>query len=118
MAKECLYQCRLSQPILLCTKEKFAIFLMAIADADRRIHWFDMSCAPPTHDTLAWLMAKLGQRFEHGEVPDGFFLFCDSTLSMVTPGNDMFNFGQCSLRINAECALAELISRWGIYGGS
>lgn len=100
-------------------KEKFAILLMAICDADRRFLWFDMSCTPTTHDSLAWLTTELGQIFERGELPNPFFLLGDSaftcTLSMISPGkDDDFNFEHSSLRINIECAFGQLIRRWGL----
>ena len=92
---------------------------MAICDADRRFLWFDMSCTPTTHDSLAWLTTELGQRFERGELPSPFFLLGDSaftcTLNMISPGkDDGFNFEHSSLRINIECAFGQLIRRWGI----
>lgn len=100
-------------------KEKFAILLMAIADSDRRIIWFDMSCTPSTHDSLAMLTTELGQRIERGELPHPFLILGDSaftcSLSLITPGkDDAFNFELSSLRINVECAFGELIRRWGI----
>lgn len=100
-------------------KEKYSILLMAMCDADRRFLWFDMSCTPTTHDSLAWLTTELGQRFERGELPSPFFVLGDSaftcTLNMISPGkDDDFNFEQSSLRINIECAFGQLIRRWGI----
>ena len=43
-------------------KEKFALLLMAIADADRRFLFYDISCTPSTHDSLAWDCTQLAQR--------------------------------------------------------
>ena len=40
-------------------KEKFAVLLMDIFDADMKFIWFDMSCTPTTHDSLAWISTDL-----------------------------------------------------------
>ena len=47
-------------------KEKYALLLMAIADAIRRITFFDISRTPTTHDSLA-------QGVANAELPHQFF---------------------------------------------
>mmetsp|Transcript_14721 Transcript_14721/g.19568 ORF Transcript_14721/g.19568 Transcript_14721/m.19568 type:complete len:434 (-) Transcript_14721:134-1435(-) len=100
-------------------KEKHALLLMAIVDADRRIIFYDISCTPSTHDSLAWDSTPLAQRFAAGDLCERFFIFGDSafvcTRSMITPGNDTnFNYFLSELRVNSECAFGEMIRRWGI----
>ena len=97
-------------------KEKFSLLLMAISKAERKFIWFDISCRPTTHDSLAWLMKDLGQSLENCELPYPAFILVKSaitwTLSMITPvKEDDFNFEQSSLRFNVECAFGQLIRR-------
>ena len=83
-----------------CTrKDKFALLLMAMADADRRIIWFDISMAPSTHDSVAFKglpdAIKLMER-----VPDPYFISGDSAFrpggdAIMTPGVCVF-FALCS----------------------
>lgn len=92
-----------------CTrKEKFSSLLMAIADADLRFVWFDVSCKPNTHDSLAFLTTDLGQRIVHNELKYIFFLLVDSAficgMTMITSGvKDNFNLEHSSMRINGVC---------------
>mmetsp|Transcript_4501 Transcript_4501/g.6791 ORF Transcript_4501/g.6791 Transcript_4501/m.6791 type:complete len:328 (-) Transcript_4501:272-1255(-) len=100
-------------------KEKCALLLMAIVDADRRFLFYDISCTPSTHDSLAWDSTRLAQRFAAGDLCERFFIFGDNafvcTRSMITPGNDSdFNYFLSELRVNSECAFGEMIRRWGI----
>lgn len=100
-------------------KDKFALLLMAICDSDRRFRWFDISATPTTHDSLAWIQTKLGQRVKNGDLPARFFFIGDcaftNTHSMISPGHDDdFNFEHSSMRINIECAFGLLVRRWGI----
>lgn len=100
-------------------KDKFALLLMAICDAERRVLWFDVSCTPTTHDSLAWTSTALGQQFAADKLPHPYYLLGDNAFvcsrSMISPGkDDNFNFEHSSLRINIECCFGELVRRWGI----
>lgn len=103
-----------------CTrKSKYALLLMAIADADRKFLWFDVSCTPTTHDSLAWSRTALAHRIKNGDLPRPYFLLGDSafvcTRSMISPGrDDNFNFEQSSMRMSVECSFGELVRRWGV----
>ena len=92
---------------------------MAICDAERRVLWFDVSCTPTTHDSLAWTRTALGQQLTADKLPHPYYLLGDNafvcTRSMISPGkDDNFNFEQSSLRISIECCFGELVRRWGI----
>lgn len=100
-------------------KHKYSLLLMAICDANRKFIWFDVSCTPTTHDSLAWVTTELAERVRRGDLPYPYYILGDSaftcTRSVITPGkDDNFNFEQSSLRINIECAFGELLRRWGL----
>jgi hypothetical protein len=100
----------------------FGILLQAIADADRRIRWYDMNSVPTSHDSSAFTRTDLGQRIVNGDLPAPFFLSGDNAYkngpSLVTPGVGSkyyhFNFEHSSLRMPIEQAFGELVARWGI----
>lgn len=75
--------------IIVPGKRSFSLLLMAISDLNRKIIWFEISCAPTSHESLAFLTTKLSQRVEHGELPSPFFFLGDSaficTTSIITP---------------------------------
>ena len=80
---------------------------MAICDADRKFIWFNMSCTPTNHDSLAWISTDLAYNVENGRLVEPYFILGDSaftsTRSMIVPGyDDDFNFEQSSLWINVE----------------
>jgi len=80
-------------------KASFSLLLMAIADADRRILWFDISMAPTSHDSLAFkslpFAVKLLER-----MPPGYFISGDAAFrpggeAIMTPGGtDAYNYMQ------------------------
>eukprot|EP00873_Tetraselmis_striata_P040662 jgi/Tetstr1/460926/TSEL_006078.t1 len=76
-------------------KKFFSINLQAVADAHRRIIYYDLSTAGSTHDSLAWKMSPM----RAGK--DGVYL-------------DNFNFYQSRIRINIECAFGLLVAKFGI----
>ncbi len=69
----------------------FGILLQAIADADRRIRWYDMNSVPTSHDSSAFTRSDLGQRIVNGDLPAPFFLSGDNAYkngpSLVTPAS-------------------------------
>ena len=100
-------------------KKKYGMLLMAVCSAERESTCVDLSYAPTSHDSLAWLGSKLGQKVLNGCLPETYYLIGDSAFtcnhSMITPGRDLdFNYELSRLRINVECAFGELVRRWGI----
>ena len=90
-------------------KRAFCLLLMAIADAKYRILFWDMSCAPHTHDSTAFAHTTLGARLE-SSLPQPFFLSGDAAFrpghpGLVTPATsrnddwDNYNYVQSSPRM-------------------
>jgi hypothetical protein len=106
-------------------KGKYALLLMAVADAQSRFLFCDISQVPTTHDSLAWSTTTLGQRLRDGDLPEPFFISGDSAFSLsnslITPSSgtalysDAFDYVQSSERIPVECAFGILVRRWGIF---
>mmetsp|Transcript_24738 Transcript_24738/g.79898 ORF Transcript_24738/g.79898 Transcript_24738/m.79898 type:complete len:373 (+) Transcript_24738:535-1653(+) len=106
-------------------KNKFALLLIAVADADSRIIYYDISQVPTTHDSLAWATSSLGQQVGRGDLPEPFFFSGDSAFSlspsMVVPSSgtqffdDAFDFVQSSEGMPIECAFGILVRRWGMF---
>jgi len=106
-------------------KNKFVLLLIAVADADSRIIYYDISQVPTTHDSLAWATSSLGQQVGRGDLPEPFFFSGDSAFSlspsMVVPSSgtqffdDAFDFVQSSERMPIECAFGILVRRWGMF---
>lgn len=103
-------------------KKEFALLGIAICDSARRFTYWDISCLPTTHDSVAWAQSDLGRSFLNGDLPAPYFLVGDaaftSSPSMVVPygkaSNTNFDFVQSSNRMAIECAFGVLIRRWGI----
>ena len=51
-------------------KEKFGMLLMAVCNAEREFTYIDLSYAPTSHDSLAWLGSELGQKVLKGCLPE------------------------------------------------
>ena len=100
-------------------KDKYAILAIAVADAHRRLPYFDMSQVPTTHDALAWHASSLGAKERAGELPYPFFFNGDAAFaggpSMIVPSgglDDDFDFYQSSNRMCVECAFGVCIRRF------
>ena len=80
-------------------KQMFSLLLMAIADADRRIIWFDMSMAPTAHDSLAFKSLPFANQLIE-RMPENYFINGDAAFrpggnAIMTPGGtDAFNYTQ------------------------
>ena len=104
-------------------KDMYALLCIAVCDARRRILYYDISCAPTTHDSLAWGASSLGIACKAGRLPSKYFFNGDSAFSasayMATPsGNDPalddYDFFQSSNRMPIECAFGIIVRRWGV----
>eukprot|EP00873_Tetraselmis_striata_P033163 jgi/Tetstr1/453427/TSEL_040409.t1 len=113
-------------------KKFFSINLQAVADAHRRIIYYDLSTAGSTHDSLAWKMSPLGRALDGKGLPDGSWIAGDDAYVcsdyLITPHStsairragkdgvylDNFNFYQSRIRINIECAFGLLVAKFGI----
>lgn len=100
-------------------KKKFGIHCEAIADADRRILWYNMSSTRLTHDYMAFRSTSLGKFLYDTGLPDPFWILADNAYvcsrSIISPGsNDDFNYEHSKLRMAVECAFGEVVRRWGI----
>eukprot|EP00962_Isochrysis_galbana_P006277 scaffold1692_cov133-Isochrysis_galbana.AAC.6 len=84
-------------------KGKYALLLMAVADAQSRFLFCDISQVPTTHDSLAWSTTTLGQRLRDGDLPEPFFISGDSAFSLsnslITPssGTALYSLGRFRL---------------------
>lgn len=111
-----------AQRYFVSRKDEYALLCMALCDADRRFTWYDISCAPTTHDSLAWEATELGQRVRNGALPQPFFINADSAFSLspsvIVPSGDRhhddFDFHQSSNRMAIECTFGILVRRWGV----
>lgn len=67
-------------------KGGYMLLLLAVADASRRILWWDMSMAPTTHDKTALQMTDLGAKLQSGTAMNyPFFISGDAAFRMPTP---------------------------------
>ena len=103
-------------------KSTFALLLMAIADADRRFVWHDISFTPSTHDSSAWSGTAMGARINAGKLPYPFFISGDNAFSqsnsMMTPGGtDSYDWVQSLMRMPVECAFGILYVGCIYHGG-
>eukprot|EP00036_Acanthoecidae_sp_10tr_P018186 CAMPEP_0206305338 /NCGR_PEP_ID=MMETSP0106_2-20121207/10211_1 /ASSEMBLY_ACC=CAM_ASM_000206 /TAXON_ID=81532 /ORGANISM="Acanthoeca-like sp., Strain 10tr" /LENGTH=426 /DNA_ID=CAMNT_0053736181 /DNA_START=56 /DNA_END=1336 /DNA_ORIENTATION=+ len=114
-----------AQRYYVSRKGGYMLLLLAIADANRRILWWDMSSAATTHDKTALLETKLGAILAAGSLPHPFFISGDAAFRMPSPsllcpvpagwdGWDNYNYVQSSLRMPIECAFGILYRRWGV----
>jgi hypothetical protein len=80
-------------------KSMFSLLLMAMADSDRRIIWFDISMAPTSHDSLAFKALPFAVKVLE-RMPGGYFINGDSAFrpgrnAIMTPGGtDEYNYVQ------------------------
>ena len=100
-------------------KKKHGLHCEAIADANRKVLFYDISCTPTTHDYLAFKSTGLGYRIYRGDLPEPYYIIGDSAYvcgrSIVTPGDcDDFNYEHSRVRMAVECAFGEIVRRWGI----
>ena len=100
-------------------KKKHGLHCEAIADANRKVLWYDVSCTPTTHDYVAFKSTGLGYRIYHGDLPEPYYIIGDSAYVcgrfIVTPGDcDSFNYEHSRVRMAVECAFGEIVRRWGI----
>lgn len=106
-------------------KGGYMLLLLAIADADRRILWWDVSRAPTTHDKTAFMLTRLGAMLSAGQLLHPFFVSGDAAFRMSSPSLmcpvpagwaqwDSYNYVQSSLRMPIECAFGILYKRWGL----
>ena len=106
----------------------YSINFQGLADAHRRIIYYDMGTQGSTHDSLAFTVSSLGMKLQERPLPAGFWIAGDEAYVnsdwLLTPYGkalassdtykDNFNFYLSRCRINVECAFGMLVWRFGI----
>ena len=60
------------------------MLLMAVCNAEREFTYIDLSYAPTSHDSLAWLGTELGQKVLKGCLPEAYLILSETTPSRAT----------------------------------